>query len=88
MSVLRPETREALRNVRPCRPLFSNQVLAELFEARHTIGPLKLLPRTCGGYVVYDSRRPMADRVLEVVQGDEDAAHAALVRWARKGDGQ
>jgi hypothetical protein len=35
-SILLPETIELLRGVQPRAPLFSNQILAELFEAKHT----------------------------------------------------
>jgi hypothetical protein len=83
-SVLRPETLAVLREVRPRQPLFSNQILAELFEANHTIGPLRVYPRTVGGYIVVDMRRPVGRRTLETIEGSEDDAHAALERWAAK----
>lgn len=84
MSVLLPETVAVLRIARPAEPLFKNQILAELFAERHTRGPLRVLPRTVGGYVVIDERRPVGNRTLEIVQGNEDQAHAALERWAGK----
>lgn len=79
---LSAETRAVLRDVRPASPLFSNQILAELFEASHTRGPFKLLPRSVGGYVVYDERRPVGQRTVEVIAGSEEQAHRALERWA------
>lgn len=79
---LSPETRAILRDVRAAEPLFSNQILAELFEASHTRGPFKLLPRTVGGYVVYDERRPVGQRTVETIAGSEEQAHRALERWA------
>jgi hypothetical protein len=64
VSILQPETIELLRGVQPRAPLFSNQILAELFEAKHTRGPLKLLPSAEGGYVVFDTLAPMSQGVL------------------------
>jgi hypothetical protein len=70
-SQLLPSTLALLRKVTGAtQPLFTNQILAELFEMKHTHGPIKVLPRTDGKFVVMDSRRPVgkqdvatADRV-------------------------
>ena len=67
----------------PSPPLFPREGMsAGQWEARFTCGPLRLLPMTCGGYVLLDSRRPVGEQVLEsrlpYVQGAQAFAfHAA-----------
>lgn len=80
-SVLLPQSLAVLASVRKKRPLFSNNVQADLFEARHTRGPFKVLPSTEGGFVVFDTRAALGDGVVEV-HGTEDEAHAAVERIA------
>jgi hypothetical protein len=72
-----------LRTVRECHPLFPNAIQAAMFDELHTRGPLKLLPTTAGGYVVFDTLAPLGKGVLEGPIRDEAQAHAALERHAR-----
>jgi hypothetical protein len=64
VSVLRPESVALLRTVRVAGPLFPNLIVAELFDAAHTRGSLKVLPRTVGGYVLFDSEAPLNQGTL------------------------
>lgn len=64
VSVLLPETRALLRGVKPAAPRFSNMILAELFDAVHTRGHLKVLQRTDGPYIVFDADAPNGEGVL------------------------
>jgi len=58
MSLLRPESRALLATVKgPSAPLFSNMVMAEEFDRQATRGPLRVLPRTDGRFVLFDSRQ-------------------------------
>lgn len=78
---LRSETIGVLATAkRPTPPFFPNVIVAELFEAKHTRGPIKVLPRTTGGYVVFDTRAPLGEGVLEDGLATEADAHAALER--------
>ena len=54
---------------------------AELFDAKHTIGPYKVLPTTTGTYIVFDTRAPLGKGKLSE-HPDEGEAHEALVRVA------
>ena len=85
MSVLSPSTVAVLRKVRELAPMFPNMIAAELFEARHTIGDLKVLPCTAGGYVIFRVGMPNGRGVVESGRTwTEDEAHAALERHAGK----
>jgi hypothetical protein len=81
-SILLPATVALLRTVRECRPLFPNMIAAELFDARHTIGDLKVLPSTAGGFIVFRAGMPNGQGVVESGLRTEDEAHAALERHA------
>lgn len=81
MSILRPETIELLRSVKKCAPLFPNMVVAELFEAAHTRGTLKILPRTVGGYVLFDESASI-NRGVRGEFATLEEAQAALERAA------
>ena len=66
---------------------FTNQVLAELFEAAHSVGPLKVLPRTDGKYIVFDPRKPPATATVAGPfegQGALELADTAMRALARK----
>jgi hypothetical protein len=67
---------------------FSNQIQAELFEFRHTIGSLRLMRRTDVAYIVYDDRRTAGDRTVEVMRGSVEMARAALERWSENDSSQ
>lgn len=82
MSVLRPETLTILAGVRPLAPLFSNMIAAELFDAAHTRGSLRLLPTTAGGYIVFDDDAPLGEGLVEGPFPTVEKAHAALERLA------
>jgi hypothetical protein len=71
------ETLALLAGVKPRAPMFSNQILAELFDARHTRGSLKLLPCSQGGFVVFDTRAALGAGVLSW-HPTEDEAHGEL----------
>jgi hypothetical protein len=60
-------------------------ILADLFEASHTRGDLKLLPRIIGGYVLFDTSAPLNRGALSQFSS-LPAAHAALeAEAARRG---
>lgn len=82
MSILRPETVAILKDVRPCAPLFSNMIAAELFDAAHTRGSLRLLPTTAGGYIVFDDDAPLGQGLVEGPFPTVEKAHVALERLA------
>ena len=86
MSVLRPETLAELAAVRERAPLFPNLIQAELFEAAHTRGPFKVLRTTTGGFVVFDTRAPLAHGVRDH-QTTVAEAHASLERIAAEDAG-
>jgi hypothetical protein len=77
MSVLRPETRAVLRTVKAMAPVFPNMIAAELFDAAHTRGDLKLIPHMGGGYVLFNTTAPLNAGVLGHFPTIE-RAHAAL----------
>jgi hypothetical protein len=81
-STLLPSTLALLASAHVRAPLFSNQVQAELFEARHTRGPFKLLPSSEGGYVVFDTRARLGAGLRSGPHPSEDGAHAALENMA------
>ena len=81
-SVLNATSVTMLRGVRPCSPLFSNMILAELFDARHTRGDLKVLPTTDGRFIVFREGRPNGEGVVAGGFRTEDEAHGALERHA------
>ncbi|MBA0087445.1 MAG: hypothetical protein HRJ53_20870 [Acidobacteria bacterium Pan2503] len=72
-----------LREHRPQSPFLPNVQAAEMFDAAHSFGELKVLPRSDGGYVVVDTRRPMGGRTLSwhptISEADE-----AMRRWAER----
>ena len=74
---LLPETVAALKSSRASALLFSNMISAELFDAAHTLGERRVMPRTDGKYIVYDAGRPVGDRT-ESVHKTVDEADAAL----------
>jgi hypothetical protein len=76
------ETRRILREYRPCGPLFPNIIASELFEAAHSLGPFKLLPRTDGGYVVHDTRAPNGKGLVAGPFKTVAEAQAALEKTA------
>jgi hypothetical protein len=82
VSVLLASTLAVLRHAKPLPPLFSNMILAELFDAEHTRGSLRVLPRTTGGYVVFDEQAPLGAGVLEEGFATIGQAHQALERLA------
>ena len=57
--------------------LFPNIMAAERFDAAHTLGPRKVLPRTDGRFIVYDSRLPFGART-ESTHARLDEADGAL----------
>jgi hypothetical protein len=81
-SPLLPSTVALLATVKPRAPLFSNAILAELFDARHTRGAFKLLPSAEGGYVVFDTRAELGAGVVSW-HPTEGEAHAALEHAGR-----
>ena len=81
-SSLLPATVALLSAVKPRAPLFSNQILAELFDARHTLGAFKILPSSEGGYVVFDTRAALGAGVVSW-HVTVDGAQSALERAAR-----
>jgi hypothetical protein len=53
VSGLLPETVEALAKAHgKQKPLFPNLIAGELFDFAHTLGSLRVLPRTDGAFVV------------------------------------
>lgn len=77
MSVLLASTLAVLRAHRKAEPLFPNMIVAELFESAHTRARYRLLPRTVGGYVLFDSEaEPNRGVIAEL--SDLRSAHAAL----------
>jgi hypothetical protein len=73
---LLPETVAALKGVKARAPLFSNMIAAELFDYAHTLGPLKVLPRTDGKLVIVDIRLPVGGRTLSTHSSVEEADKA------------
>jgi len=42
-----------------------------------TVGPFRILPRTSGGLIVYDPRRPVGDRTVGVAPTLNEATELA-----------
>lgn len=78
-----PETRRILAAHRPAAPLFSNQIAAELFDAKYTREPYKVLPRTDGGFVVIDERLEVGARTVSKHATPDAALQAIERRLAR-----
>lgn len=75
------------RDVAKGQSAFTNAVLADLFEAAHSVGPLRVLPRTDGKAIVYDARRPLGQcTVAGPFEGPKcvELADAAMRALARK----
>jgi hypothetical protein len=65
VSVLLPSTLAVLRTAKTATPpLFSSVMAAELFDAEHTRGHLKILPTTVGGYVIFDATAPLGEGIV------------------------
>jgi hypothetical protein len=84
VSVLLPETRALLREVRAHAPFFPNLIAGELFDASHIRGDFKILPRSTGGYVVFHTKSPNG-RGERGHFLDIETAHAALEEIAKRG---
>jgi hypothetical protein len=82
-SLLAPSSVALLRDVRARAPVFSSIMSAELFDAEHTRGRYKVLPRVDGGYVVFDAEAPLSAAGRERWPSLE-SAHAELERLARR----
>ncbi len=76
MSLLQPATLAVLRAHRASEPLFKNAMMAETFDAAHTRGALRILPRTDGAFALVDERRPLGNRTLGAYQTADVARHA------------
>ena len=74
-----------LREHRPLQPMFDNPMQAELFASKYRRGPFVVHPRTDGRYVVFDTRRPWNDRVVDVECSADDALEAANRRADAEG---
>jgi hypothetical protein len=57
-------------------PLFPNLIAGELFDFAHTLGSLRVLPRTTGDFVVYDGSRKFGDRTVSVHKTADEADRA------------
>jgi hypothetical protein len=73
---LSAETVEALKKVKASPLMFPNMIAGELFDAAHTLGDLRVYPRTTGDYVVVDSSLPVGKRTVSVHRTVEDADRA------------
>lgn len=70
------------RDILKSQSAFSNAMLAEAFELAHTRGTWKVLPRTDGKFVLFDSTAPLSvpGRVFDTLGEAERAL-------AKKGGG-
>lgn len=57
-SLLLPETLATLRAHKPMRPTFSNQIAAEMWDAKHTRGAFTVLRANDGRYIVHMRGKP------------------------------
>ena len=86
-SVLLPETLAILATVpkRSGAPVFDNPIKAELFDAKNTRGPYKILPTTrtsaTGGvvHIIFDTRAPLGKGVVSVHNSEDEAATALAI---------
>jgi hypothetical protein len=81
VSVLLPSTLRVLETARkPGQPLFPSEFAAKRFEEQYTRGPLRVLPRTVGDYVLVDGRRPFGQQTVDTFPTLAAAAAALNAR--------